>query len=117
MKKGYWHYTKELNADIILTGCRDANEAKLKEVLKMAEKINVDELQLRVQQLDGEVETIRDRIRQYGLEEIFETMPEVEDKGELTDKYVATLDALRTCLLRFITRLSQLQKETQTEHF
>ncbi|MGB8312836.1 MAG: hypothetical protein WCE81_13420 [Halobacteriota archaeon] len=77
----------------------------------------MDELQLRVRQLYGEVETIRDRIRQYGREEIFETMPEVEDKDELTDKYVATLDALRTCLFRFITRLLQLQKETETELF
>jgi hypothetical protein len=83
----------------------------------MTEKINMEELQIRVRQLDGELETIRDRIRQYGLKEIFETMPEVEDKDELADKYVATLDALRICLLRFMTRLSQLQKETQTELF
>jgi hypothetical protein len=34
VKRGYWHYTKELNVDILLTGCGDANEAKLKEVLK-----------------------------------------------------------------------------------
>jgi hypothetical protein len=35
-----------------------------------------------------------------------------EDDDELADKIVATLDALRACLLQFRTRLSQLEKET-----
>jgi predicted component of type VI protein secretion system len=79
----------------------------------MTKKINVEDLQLRVWQLDGELETIRDRIRQYGLEEFFETKSEAEDNDELADKIVAVLDALRTCLLQFKTRLSQLQKEAE----
>jgi hypothetical protein len=55
-----------------LVGCIDVNEVKLKEVLeKMTEKINVEGIQLRVRQLDGGLETIRDRIHQYGLVEIF----------------------------------------------
>ena len=52
----------------------------------MTEKTNVEGLQLRVSQLDGELETIRDRICQYGLEEIFETKSEAEDNDELVDK-------------------------------
>ena len=54
----------------------------------MTKKINVEDLQRRVWQLDGELETIRDRIRQYGLEEIFETKSEAEDNDELVDKIV-----------------------------
>ena len=79
----------------------------------MTEKISVEGLQLRVWQLDGELETIRDRIRQCGLEEIFETKSEAEDNDEPVDKIVVVLDALRTCLLQFRTRLSQLQKEAE----
>jgi len=94
-------------------GCINVNEVKLKELLEVTEKINVDGLQLRVWQLDGGLKTIRDRIRQYGLEEIFETKSEAEDNDELVDKIVAALDALRTCLLQFRTRLSQLQKEAE----
>jgi len=37
-------------------------------------------------QLDGELETTRDRIRQYGLEEIFETKSKAENNGDLADK-------------------------------
>lgn len=81
----------------------------------MTKKINAEDLQLRVWQLDGELETIRDRIRQYGLEEIFETKSEAEDNDELADKTVAALDALRTCLLQFRTRLSQLEKEAEAD--
>ncbi|MGB8312571.1 MAG: hypothetical protein WCE81_12035 [Halobacteriota archaeon] len=79
----------------------------------MTKKISVEDRQLRVWQLDGELETIRDRIRQYGLEEIFETKSEAEDNDEPVDKIVVALDALRTCLLQFRTRLSQLQKEAE----
>ena len=41
----------------------------------MAKKINVEDLQLRVWQLDGELETIRDRIRQYGLRKFLKRNP------------------------------------------
>jgi len=81
----------------------------------MTEKINVEGIQLRVWQLDGGLETIRDRIRQYGLEEIFGTKSKAEDNDELADKIVAALDALRTCLLQFRTRLSQLEKKTEAD--
>ena len=77
----------------------------------MTEKINVEPLQLRVWQLDG-AGNHTGRIRQYGLEEIFEMKSKAEDDDELADKIVATLDALRACLLQFRTRLSQLEKET-----
>jgi hypothetical protein len=68
-----------------------------------------------VWQLVGELETMRDRIRQYGLEEIFETKSEAEDNGELADKIAAVLDALRTCSLQFRTRLSRLEKEAEAD--
>ena len=83
----------------------------------MTEKINVEELQLRILQLEGELETIHERIRQRGLEEIFETKLEVEDSDRLAGQVVATVDALRTCLLQFRTRLSKLQKEAESEFF
>jgi len=83
----------------------------------MAEKINVEGLQLRILQLEGELETIHERIRQYGLEEIFETKLEAEDSDQLAEKVVATVDALRTCLLQFRTRLAKLQKEAESEFF
>lgn len=81
----------------------------------MTEKVNVEGLQLRILQLDGELETIHDRIRQYGLEEMFETKLEAEDSDQLAEKVVATVDALRSCLLQFTTRLSKLQKEAEME--
>ena len=83
----------------------------------MAEKINVEGLQLRILQLEGELETIHERIRQYGLEEIFETKLEAEDSDQLAEKVVATVDALRTCLLQFRTRLAKPQKEAESEFF
>ena len=83
----------------------------------MTEKINVEKLQLRILQLEGELETIHERIRQKGLKEIFETTLEDEDSDRLAGQLVATVDALRTCLLQFRTKLSKLQKEAESEFF
>ncbi|HXY87690.1 MAG TPA: hypothetical protein VEG44_04565 [Candidatus Acidoferrales bacterium] len=83
----------------------------------MTEKINVEGLQLRILQLEGELETIHERISQRGLKEIFETTLEVEDSDRLTGQVVATVDAWRTCLLQFRIKLSKLQKEAESEFF
>lgn len=83
----------------------------------MTEKINVEWLQLRILQLEGELETIHEWIRQKGLKEIFETTLEVEDSDRLAGQVVAMVDALGTCLLQFRTKLSKLQKEAESGFF
>jgi len=41
----------------------------------------------------------------------------LETISKIRDKVVAAVDALRTCLLQFRTRLSKLQEEAESEFF